>query len=111
MNIEEYLSNNDFKSKYVLMKEMGLKDERTVRLKLSELKLKKPVIYNSQTTGYRLPKSIKNISIEELEKEIDLVEHARNDINSRNRVFEMQKSVYNSWLDEAKRELIRKKYL
>lgn len=55
MNIESYLNTEQFKTRQELVKETNMKD-RAVRNQISNLKKIRPVIYNSQTRGYRLAK-------------------------------------------------------
>ena len=55
MNIESYLNTEQFKIRQELVKETNMKD-RAVRNQISNLKKIRPVIYNSQTRGYRLAK-------------------------------------------------------
>lgn len=95
IKIIDYLSDKKFKSKEQLMKETGL-SERAVRNKISELKLTRVVLYNSQTKGYRLAKFIdpKKMTYEEIDKELELVQHSINDIRARKKVFNKQLRKY-----------------
>lgn len=95
INIIDYLSDKKFKSKEQLMKETGL-NERVVRQKISDLKLTRVVLYNSQTKGYKLAKFIDpdKMTDEEIEKELDLVQHSINDIKARKKVFNKQLRKY-----------------
>lgn len=83
MKIEDHLNTEYFKSRKQLIQETGLTD-RTVRDKISELKKEKPVIYNSQTKGYRLAKDIESLeTLGEAQKELELIQHCINDIEAR----------------------------
>lgn len=93
INIEDYLSTEIFKSKQELAKETGL-SERAVRKKISELKLVRPVIFNSKTKGYRLAKNIDNMSKIELINEMELIRYSANEINSRVKVLNQQLRSY-----------------
>lgn len=95
MDIKDFLNDKEFKSKEQLMLETGL-NERTVRSKISKLKLDRVVIYNSQQKGYRLAKFIdlETMTPEEIEKELELVRHSINDINARKNVFNKQLRKY-----------------
>lgn len=104
IDIEEYLNTNNFKSKQELSEETGLK-ERMIRNKISDLKLIKPVIYNSNTKGYRLAKNIYEINHAELEEEIELIQHCINDIQSRKKVFDNQLRTYIAYLKVAEKVL------
>lgn len=104
IDIEEYLNTNNFKSKQELSEETGLR-ERMIRNKISDLKLIKPVIYNSKTKGYRLAKNIYEIDHKELEEEIKLIQHCINDIQSRKKVFDNQLRTYIAYLKVAEKVL------
>ena len=93
INIEDYLSTSEFKSKHELAKETGL-TERAVRRKISALKLERPVIYNSQTKGYRLAKNFSGLSSEEFKEELELIRHSKNDIMARTKVMNKQLRTY-----------------
>ncbi len=93
MNIAEYLDDTNFKSRHQLSCETGLVD-RAVRQKISDLKMNVPVIYNSQTKGYRLGKKLDTLSLEELEHERLMTQHCLNDIESRKEVFNQQERTY-----------------
>lgn len=104
IDIEEHLNTNNFKSKQELSEETGLK-ERMIRNKISDLKLIKPVIYNSKTKGYRLAKNIYEMDHMELEKEVELIQHCINDIQSRKKVFDKQLRTYIAYLKVAEKVL------
>lgn len=98
MKIEEYLSTEYFKSRKQLTQETGLTD-RAVRDKISALKKEKAVISNSQTNGYRLAKEIQSIeTLEEAQKEKDLIQHCINDIESRKEDLNMSERSYIAYL-------------
>lgn len=94
MNIEEFLSTDKFISKLELMDLTGL-SERAVRREISDLKLIKPVIYNSQTKGHRLAKRIEDlVTLDDVATEYAAVQHCINDINARKEVFNKQLRCY-----------------
>ena len=105
--IENYLNTETFTTRKELVAKTGMKD-RVIRDKISNLKLKKPIIYNSQTKGYRLTKDLSKLNREELITEILEVQHSRNDIVSRIEVFSKQLEVYDKFLQEADRFLLRR---
>ena len=105
--IEDYLNAETFTTRKELEAKTGMKD-RVIRDKISSLKLKKPIIYNSQTKGYRLTKDLPTLNREELITEILEVQHSRNDIVSRIEVFSKQLEVYDKFLQEADRFLLRR---
>lgn len=103
MKIKDYLSMFEFKTREQLVRETGLSD-RALRQKISELKQKTPVIYNSQTKGYRLAKMInKDMPKEEIEHEIKLIKHCINDIEARKNVFNKQEKEYIAYLKVAEK--------
>lgn len=104
MNIIDYLSDTEFKTKEQLMKETGL-NERTVRAKISELKKERVVIYSSHQKGYKLAKFINpnTMSDEEIEKELEMVEHSINDIKARKRVFNKQLRKYIAYMKKVEK--------
>ena len=104
MNIVDFLNDNEFKSKEQLMKETGL-NERTVRAKISELKKERVVIYSSQQKGYKLAKFIdpKNMSEEEIQHELEMVEHSINDIKARKKVFNKQLRKYIAYMKKVEK--------
>ena len=78
MNIESYLNTEQFKTRQELVKETNMKD-RAVRNQISNLKKIRPVIYNSQTRGYRLEKDIKSFNKEdETKKEKEKIKNYKN---------------------------------
>lgn len=97
MDIKDFLNTKNFKSRKQLVKETGLSD-REIRNKISKLKYSRVVLYNSNTSGYRLAKPIESMSNEELSKEIKLVQHCINDINARKKIFNKQKRSYIAYL-------------
>lgn len=103
INIKNYLSTDTFKTRKQLSEETGMSD-RQVRNKISELKETKVVLYNSQTSGYRLAKRIEDMDPQELEIEIKLVQHCINDIEARKGVFNQQERTYIAYLKIAERK-------
>lgn len=100
MNIEEYLNTDTFTSKRELMDMTGL-NEREVRRHISNLKLVRPVIYNSKTRGHRLAKDISDLNtLHDIAFEYDAVRRCVADLEARKRVFNMQEYVYIKYLKE-----------
>ena len=106
--IESYLSDKEFTTREELVTKTGLSD-RKVRQLISELKLLKPVIYNSQTKGYRLAKKPTEMTIEEVIKEMNLAQHCVNDIESRKEVFNQQERVYIAYIKDLKNAVMKGK--
>lgn len=103
MRIEEFLSTDKFTSKLELMDLTGL-SERAVRREISDLKLIKPVIYNSQTKGHRLAKRIEDLkTLDDVATEYAAVQHCIADIEARKRVFNMQERVYIAYLKKIEK--------
>lgn len=102
-SIKEHLSTDRFKTKKEIMLETGL-SEREIRRKVSELKKTDVVLFNSQTSGYKLAKRIEEMEPEELEKEIELVQHCINDLEARKGVFNKQERTYIAYLKLAERK-------
>lgn len=98
--IEEYLNSETFISRGELRSLTGYKD-RTIRKLISDLKMEKPVIYNSQTSGYRLAKDFSKLTEEEKQEEIRLIKHCIADIESRKKAFDMQLRIYIAYLKKA----------
>lgn len=105
--IEEYLNTETFTTRKELVARTGLKD-RVVRDKISNLKLEKPVIYNSQTKGYRLAKDLSKLSREEVIIEMLEAKHSRADIQSKIDVFQEQLKIYDEYLENGEVILMRK---
>lgn len=103
INIKDYLSTDKFKSRVQLSLETGMSD-RWIRNRISELKETEVVLYNSQTSGYRLAKRIEDMNPQELEIEIELVQHCINDIEARKGVFNQQERTYIAYLKIAERK-------
>lgn len=109
MNIEDYLSTDYFKTRRQLVNETGYSD-RVVRDKISNLKIKRPVIYNSQTSGYRLAKNFEELSKEDLITELRLIQHCCFDIEARKKIFNQQERTYIATLEVGKKILHRKTF-
>ncbi len=107
MEIISYLDSNQFKSRYQLVRETGLVD-RAVRQKISDLKMHVPVLYNSQTRGYRLGKKLDELSLEELVEERQLTQHCLNDIESRKEVFNQQERTYIAYKSQIEKFMHRR---
>lgn len=103
MNIEEYLNTETFTTKLELMDLTSL-SERAVRAEISKLKLKVPVIYNSQTKGHRLAKKVEDLkTIHDIATEYEAVQHCIRDIEARKRVFNQQEKVYIAYLKKIEK--------
>ena len=105
IEIENYLSKDRFTSKQEIAARTGI-SERLIRRKISELKLTKPIIFNSKTKGYRLAKDIEEMSKEELAAEVALIEYSANEINSRVKVLNKQLRSYIAYLKVAEKYLV-----
>ncbi len=106
--IESYLNNKDFTTREELVAKTGYSD-RKVRQLISELKLVKPVLYNSQTKGYRLAKNPGEMTIEEIIQEMNMTQHCVNDIESRKEVFNQQERVYIAYIKDLENAVMRGK--
>ena len=104
--IESYLNNKDFTTREELVAKTGYSD-RKVRQLISELKLVKPVLYNSQTKGYRLAKNPGEMTIEEIIQEMNMTQHCVNDIESRKEVFNQQERVYIAYIKDCENAVMR----
>lgn len=104
--IESYLSDKEFTTREELVARTGYSD-RKVRQLISELKLLKPVIYNSQTKGYRLAKKPTEMTIDEVIEEMNLAQHCVNDIESRKEVFNQQERVYIAYIKNLENAVMR----
>lgn len=103
MRIEEYLHTDKFTSKLELMDLTGL-SERAVRREISDLKLVKPVIYNSQTKGHRLAKRIEDLkTLDDVATEYKAVQHCIADIQARKKVFDKQLRTYIAYLKKIEK--------
>lgn len=108
--IEQYLSPYKFTSRQEISLNSGLRD-RTIRKRISELKLTKAVIYNSQTKGYRLRKTIeelKLLSLDEIVQEMKLNRHSKNDILSRIDALKKEIAPYEEYGIDLEKEYLRK---
>lgn len=104
--VEDYLSDKEFTTREELVARTGYSD-RKVRQLISELKLIKPVLYNSQTKGYRLAKKPSEMSIEEVIQEMNMAQHCVNDIESRKEVFNQQERVYIAYIKDCENAVMR----
>ena len=108
--IEQYLNPYEFTSKQEISAKTGL-SEREVRRKISELKLTKAVLYNSQTKGHRLRKNkeqLSELNLEDLTKEMLLNNHAKRDIQSRIKALSEEIAPYEEYEKELQAEYMRK---
>jgi biotin operon repressor len=103
MRIEEFLSTDKFTSRHELMDLSNLSD-RAVRREISDLKLKKVVLYSSQQKGYRLAKRIEDLhTLEDVRVEYAAVQHCINDIQARKKVFDKQLRTYIAYLKKIEK--------
>jgi biotin operon repressor len=103
MRIEEFLSTDKFTSRHELMDLSNLSD-RAVRREISDLKLKKVVLYSSQQKGYRLAKRIEDLdTLEAVRAEYAAVQHCINDIQARKKVFNQQLRCYIAYLKKIEK--------
>lgn len=106
MKIEEYLSTEEFKTRQQLVQETGMTG-RFIRNQISMLKKKKPVIYNSQTRGYRLAKDIKSFNTaEEAKEELEQIQHCINDIEARKRDMNRSERTYIAYQKKLGEEIM-----
>ena len=105
--IEDYLNTETFTTRKELVAKTGMCD-RVIRDKISNLKLDKVVIYNSQTKGYRLAKDLDKLSREQVIIEMLEAKHSRADIISRIEVFQEQLKIYDEYLKNGEIILMRK---
>lgn len=104
--IEDYLNSENFTTREELVAKMELSDRRIRRL-ISNLKLEKPVLYNSQTKGYRLAKNPNEMTIDELINEMKLAQHCINDIEARKEVFNHQERVYIAYIKDCENIIMK----
>lgn len=103
MSIEDYLNMDEFTSRKELVAKTGLSD-RVIRDKIRNLKLRKAILYNSQTKGYRLAKTrerLNQLNISELANEMYLTEHTKRDILSRISKLSEEVDTYNKYLEQV----------
>lgn len=105
IEIENYLSTDRFISKQEIADRAGI-SERLVRRKISELKFKRPVVFNSKTKGYRLAKHLDEMSKEEIIEEMELIQYSANEISSRVKVLNKQLRSYIAYLKIAEKHLV-----
>lgn len=106
MKIETYLKTEQSKTRQQLVNETGLTD-RAIRRAISDLKKTRPVIYNSQTKGYRLAKEIKSFNTpEEAKQELEQIQHCINDIESRKRNLNMSEKTYIAYKKKLEHEIM-----
>lgn len=105
MKIEDYLSTEEFKTRQQLIEETHITD-RAVRKQISELKKIKPVIYNSQTKGYRLAKNYNSFNTaKEAQEEMQFIQHCINDIEARKRDFNMSERTYIAYQNKLQEQI------
>lgn len=100
IEIENYLSASRYITRKELVERTGLSD-REVRRKISELKKRRVVLFDSSRKGYRLAKEFRSMSKMEREEEIKQVEHSLNECKSRTKQINKQKRKYIAYLKKA----------
>lgn len=94
MNIENYLNDENFKTREDLSFETGLGD-REVRNQINKLKKEKPVISSSKTKGYRLAKNIEDITLLDVAKsELGQINLCIGEIEARKNDFNKTEQIY-----------------
>lgn len=91
--IYELIPKNDFITRGELKDLTNLSD-REIRRIISEIKQEHTIISLSSGKGYRRVKSSDNMSQEETLKEIEILKHCINEINSRKKVYNKQLRQY-----------------
>lgn len=107
IDIKNYLSSEKYTTRKELVEKTGLTD-REVRKKISELKLRRVVLYSCQKSGYRLAKAIDKMTDEELESELEEVRHSLNDCKSRTQKLNKQKRKYIAYLKKAEQIMLER---
>lgn len=74
------------------------------RHEVAEISLFYPVISSSSTKGYRLPKNIEEMSLNELEEEIKIVERTLNEHLSRVKCLKKKCKPLIAWLKVAEKK-------
>lgn len=106
MKIEQFLNTETFKTRQELVQETGFTD-RAIRNQISILKKIRPVIYNSQTSGYRLAKDIKSFNtVAEAEEEGRQIQHCINDIEARKKDFNMTERTDIAYLKKLEEKIM-----
>lgn len=106
MKIEQYLDKEEFKTRGQLVEETNMTD-RAVRKAISDLKKTRPVIYNSQTKGYRLAKDYNSFNtVKEAQKEYELIQHCINDIEARKRDMNMSERTYIAYKKQLEHQIM-----
>lgn len=99
-NIEQYLSCIKYTPKQDIANKMNI-SEREVRRKISDLKMKRVVIFSSQTKGYRLAREYRSMSKTEREEEKRQVQHSLNECKCRTNILNKHKRKYIAYLKKA----------
>lgn len=100
INIENYLSSTRYTTRKELVEATGLSD-REIRNRISELKIKRVVIYSSSRSGYRLAREYSSMSRIQRDEEIEQIQHSLNDCKSRTKQLNKQKRKYIAYLKKA----------
>ena len=107
IDIKDFLSTEKYTTRKELMEKTGLCD-REIRSRISDLKLKRVVLYSSQKSGFRLAKAIDKMTDKELESELEEVRHSLNDCKSRTQKLNKQKRKYIAYLKKAEQIMLER---
>lgn len=103
MDIENYLNDNNFKTRESLRIETGLSD-RQLRNEINKLKKEKPVISNSRNSGYRLAKDIESITLLDTAKiELNQINLCIGEIEARKKDFNKTEQIYIKYKTELEK--------
>ena len=91
--IYELIPSNEFITRSEL-KDLTKMGDRQIRNIISEIKQEHTIISLSSGKGYRRVRSSDNMTFEETLKEIDVIKHCINEINSRKKVYNKQLRQY-----------------
>ena len=88
-----------------LMEKLHISNERTLRDVIAICSMHYPIIATSNKKGYRRAKDIEKMTLEELEKEIEEVEHQLNEHKSRIKCLQKKMKPLVAWLKVAKKKV------
>lgn len=91
--IYELIPTNDFITRSEL-KDLTKISDREIRRIISEIKQEHTIISLSSGKGYRRVRSSEKMTKEETLKEIDIIKHCINEINSRKKIYNKQLRQY-----------------
>ena len=81
--------------------------DREVRNRVAELSMHYPVIATSDRAGYRRAKLIENLNQEQLQEEIEAVEHQLNELKSRVACLKKKMKPLVAWLRVAEKQQVK----